>query len=58
MVTSLKFSATLAQSDPQNNAVVIIGQPKNLGLISFDDVRCKLEPRVDADVGIHMKVQC
>ncbi|XP_046360463.1 probable aminopeptidase NPEPL1 [Haliotis rufescens] len=49
MVTSLKFSATLAQSDPQNNAVVIIGQPKNLGQISFDDVRCKLEPRVDAD---------
>ena len=46
----LKFGRSLTQSDPQKNAVVIIGQPRYLSKINFSDVKMKLEPRVNEEV--------
>jgi hypothetical protein len=45
----LKFGGSLTPSDPQKNAVVIIGQPRYLSKINFSDVKMKLEPRVIVD---------
>ena len=45
----LKFGRSLTQSDPQKNAVVIIGQPRYLSKINFSDVKMKLEPRVNEE---------
>jgi hypothetical protein len=46
----LKFGGSLTPSDPQKNAVVIIGQPRYLSKINFSDVKMKLEPRVNEEV--------
>lgn len=43
---TLRFAKTLVPSDPSINPVLIIGQPKNLARISFEDVKAKLESRV------------
>ena len=49
-MATLKFSNVLTATDPQKNAVLIVGQAKNLALASYNDVRSKLEPRVDEEV--------
>ncbi|XP_050397039.1 probable aminopeptidase NPEPL1 [Patella vulgata] len=49
MAVTLKFSATLSESDPQNNPVLIVGQIKNLNKVTYEKVKLKLEPRVDAE---------
>lgn len=49
VAAALKFSGSLTQSDPEKNAVVIIGQPRYLTKITFNDVKIKLEPRVDEE---------
>lgn len=46
---TLKFAGILSPSDPKDNAVLIVGQPKHLAKISFDNVSCKLQPRVTAE---------
>lgn len=48
--TKLSFHGTLIKSDPQQKPVLIIGQVKHLALLKFDDVKCKLEPRVSVEV--------
>ena len=55
---TLKFSGTLSESDPKDNAVLIIGQPRHLAKITFDDVSCKLQPRVSAEVSILCQKDC
>lgn len=49
-MATLKFSATLSKSDPQTNAVLIVGQTKHLTQISWEIIKGKLEPRVDCEV--------
>lgn len=48
-MASIKVSYSTARSacDPHETPVTIIGQVKNLNKVSYDDVKCKLEPRVD-----------
>ncbi|KAH8018621.1 hypothetical protein HPB51_009060 [Rhipicephalus microplus] len=48
--TVLKFSGHLTPSDPLHHPVLIIGQPRNLAKITFDHVKCKLEPRVGEEM--------
>ena len=48
----LKFSGSLSPSDPKDNAVLIVGQPRHLAKITYDDVSCKIQPRVSAEVGV------
>ncbi|XP_025115024.1 probable aminopeptidase NPEPL1 [Pomacea canaliculata] len=48
-MATLKFSATLSKSDPQTNAVLIVGQTKHLTQISWEIIKGKLEPRVDCE---------
>ena len=49
-VTSLVFSAEKTSFDPQAKGCLIIGQPRHLQSVSFDDFAEKLSPRVDASV--------
>lgn len=49
MSVSIKFSGTLSTSDPQVSPVVIIGQLTNLAKVKYEDIKCKLAPRVDAE---------
>ncbi|XP_069113273.1 probable aminopeptidase NPEPL1 [Argopecten irradians] len=49
MSTEIIFSGTLSQTNPETSPVIIVGQVKNLARISFNDVKMKLEPRVDAE---------
>lgn len=46
----LKYSHSLTTCDPQWNPVLIIGQLKHLKMLSFDVIKCKLEPRVPEEV--------
>lgn len=48
-VVTLKFSGSLSPSDPKEHPVLIVGQPRHLAMITFDDVSCKLQPRVTAE---------
>jgi len=43
------YSSTLSPSDPEENPVLIIGKLPNLKSISFEQLKCKLDPRVTAD---------
>lgn len=52
MAAELVFSGSLKASDPQDNAVLIIGQLKHLKQIKYSDVSCKLQPRVNEEVSI------
>ena len=47
---NLKFSSTLAPSDPSLNPVLIVGQLKNLTRLTFEDVKVKLQNRVSEEV--------
>lgn len=49
MSTKIRFSGTLSKTNPESSPVLVIGQLKNLARITYDDVKVKLEPRVDAE---------
>lgn len=49
-MTKLIFRSGLSKSDPQQIPVLILGQVKHLTQLNFQDVKCKLEPRVSKDV--------
>ncbi len=49
MGVEIKFNAESPATDPQEMPVVVLGQLRNLQKVSFDQVRSKLEPRVDAE---------
>ncbi|CAH0597119.1 unnamed protein product [Chrysodeixis includens] len=46
---SIKFRWGLTPSDPEQQPVLIVGQAGHLNTLSWDDVRCKLEPRVSEE---------
>ncbi|CAH0551586.1 unnamed protein product [Brassicogethes aeneus] len=46
MPTKIVFKSGLSKSDPHRNPVLILGQVKHLTQIKFQDIKCKLEPRV------------
>ncbi|XP_053618527.1 probable aminopeptidase NPEPL1 isoform X2 [Plodia interpunctella] len=43
---NIKFRWGLTASDPERNPVLIVGQVAHLNSLTWQDVRCKLEPRV------------
>ncbi|CAB3232434.1 unnamed protein product [Arctia plantaginis] len=43
---SIKFRWGLSPSDPEQQPVLIVGQASHIASLTWDDVRCKLEPRV------------
>lgn len=49
MAATLKFSATLRESDPQANAVLIVGQTKHLAQVTYDEVKTKLGTHVEPE---------
>ncbi|GLV36451.1 granny smith [Carabus blaptoides fortunei] len=48
--TKLSYRGTLSKTDPQQKPVLFIGQVKHLASLKYDDVKCKLEPRVSEEV--------
>lgn len=48
--TKLSYHGKLSKTDPQQKPVLFIGQVKHLTLLKYDDVKCKLEPRVSEEV--------
>ncbi|CAG9131187.1 unnamed protein product [Plutella xylostella] len=46
---SVKFTSGLSKSDPEQKPVLIVGQASHLAALTWQDVRCKLEPRVTED---------
>jgi len=48
----IKFSSTLSASDPQSNAVVIIGQPKNLSQLKYNDIKVKFGSQISEETYI------
>ncbi|XP_059620283.1 probable aminopeptidase NPEPL1 [Phlebotomus argentipes] len=46
MATNIVFNPSLTKTDPHEHPVLIIGQLSHLSLLSFDDLKVKLEPRV------------
>ncbi|XP_055592895.1 probable aminopeptidase NPEPL1 [Uranotaenia lowii] len=48
-MSKLKFHRELQASDPLQKPVLIIGQLSHLTKVPFDCIRCKLEPRVNAE---------
>nr|XP_049701826.1 probable aminopeptidase NPEPL1 isoform X2 [Helicoverpa armigera] len=46
---SIKIRSGLTPSDPEQQPVLIVGQAAHLAALSWDDVRCKLEPRVSEE---------
>lgn len=48
-MANLLFRSGLTQTDPQSNPVLIIGQVKHLTQLRFNDIRPKLEPRVNEE---------
>lgn len=46
---SIKIRAGLTSSDPEQQPVLIVGQAAHLSALNWDDVRCKLEPRVSEE---------
>lgn len=47
---SVKFCTGLSTSDPVSSPVLVIGQTKHLSSISWDLVKCKLQPRVTEEL--------
>lgn len=50
MTTRLIYRNALSRSDPLKNPVIIIGQVKHLTQLKYQDIKVKLEPRVNEDV--------
>lgn len=48
-MANLVFRSRITQTDPQSNPVLIIGQVKHLTQLRFNDIRPKLEPRVNEE---------
>lgn len=49
-MSKITFSNVLKECDPQQQPVIIIGQVKHLTQLKFDDIKCKLAPRVSEEV--------
>ncbi|CAF4860668.1 unnamed protein product [Pieris macdunnoughi] len=49
-MSSIKFRWGLSASEPEQTPVLFVGQPAHLSALSWQDVRCKLEPRVTEEV--------
>lgn len=49
-MVKLLFKSSLSKTDPRKTPVLIIGQLKHIKTIKYDDIKCKLEPRVAEDV--------
>ncbi|XP_013165699.1 PREDICTED: probable aminopeptidase NPEPL1 isoform X2 [Papilio xuthus] len=47
---NVKFHYGLTASDPETHPVLIVGQATHLNTLTWQDVRCKLEPRVTEEV--------
>ncbi|XP_068624954.1 probable aminopeptidase NPEPL1 [Battus philenor] len=47
---NVKFRWGLSTSDPETQPVLIVGQAVHLNTFTWQDVRCKLEPRVSEEV--------
>ncbi|XP_022653635.1 probable aminopeptidase NPEPL1 isoform X2 [Varroa jacobsoni] len=47
---TLRVSGTLVVSNPAQTPVVLIGQPRNIAKLTFEQVACKLQPKVSADM--------
>ena len=48
-MSRLEFHTSLTKTDPQAHPVLIIGQLHHLQALKFDDLKCKLEPRITAE---------
>lgn len=48
--TLISFNKTLTTTDPQSHPVLLIGQLRHLSILKFEDVQCKLAPRVNEDI--------
>ncbi|KAI5634143.1 cytosol aminopeptidase family, catalytic domain-containing protein [Phthorimaea operculella] len=46
---SVKLKCGLSACDPEEQPVLIVGQAPHLASLSWNDVRCKLEPKVSED---------
>ncbi|CAH0717609.1 unnamed protein product, partial [Brenthis ino] len=46
---SIKFKWGLSASDPEQKPVLFVGQAAHLAALSWQDVRCKLEPKVSEE---------
>lgn len=49
---NIKFKWGLSTSDPEQKPVLFVGQTAHIAALSWQDVRCKLEPRVTEEVGV------
>lgn len=47
---NIKFKWGLSVSDPEQKPVLFVGQSAHLAALSWQDVRCKLEPKVSEEV--------
>lgn len=48
--TLLAFNKTLTKTDPQSHPVLIVGQLRHLSILKFENVQCKLAPRVNEEI--------
>ncbi|CAH2228154.1 jg10230, partial [Pararge aegeria aegeria] len=46
---SIKFKWGLSASDPEQKPVLFVGQAAHLSALTWQDVRCKLEPKVSEE---------
>lgn len=53
---SIKFKWGLSASDPEQKPVLFVGQAAHLAALSWQDVRCKLEPKVSEEVSKFIKL--
>jgi len=49
---TVRFYSGLAATDPVANPVLVVGQPKHLGMVDWDTIKQKLEPRVAKELWI------
>lgn len=56
-MTNLKFSSDLAECDPLDTSIIIIGQKNFLTELNFSDIKRKLAPRVSEEVDSFPVVQ-
>lgn len=54
---SIKFKWGLSASDPEQKPVLFVGQGAHLSALSWQDVRCKLEPKVTEEVSITLNIK-
>lgn len=49
-MSALNFNKTLKKTDPQQHPVLIVGQLRHLSILKFENVQCKLSPRVSEEI--------